>query len=159
MQERFYTLASPGSWEALLTKSLFMRHYEIVLLIHPDQSDQVPAMIQRYTNIVKNSGGYVHRLEDWGRRQLAYPIDKLLKAHYILMNVECGKEAMIELADNFRFNDVILRQLVIHQNRAITEVSPLAKAKETQTQENRREYARAAVEANPVLVGEQRERG
>lgn len=119
-----------------------MRHYEIVLLIHPDQSDQVPAMVQRYTTIVKNSGGQVHRLEDWGRRQLAYPIHKLLKAHYILMNVECGQEAMAELTENFRFNDAVLRQLIIQQDRAIKEASPLAKAKEAQGQENRREYAR-----------------
>ncbi|KAF5271607.1 hypothetical protein FQR65_LT05228 [Abscondita terminalis] len=94
-----------------------MRHYEIVLLIHPDQSDQV------------------HRLEDWGRRQLSYPINKLLKAHYILMNIESGKEAMAELSDNFRFNDAVLRQLTIKVDRAITETSPLAKAKEMQGQE------------------------
>lgn len=121
-----------------------MRHYEIVLLIHPDQSDQVSAMVQRYTAIVKNSGGHVHRLEDWGRRQLAYPIHKLLKAHYILMNIECGKEAMTELSDNFRFNDAVLRHLSIQTKRAITETSPLAKAKEMQGQENRREYSREA---------------
>jgi len=120
-----------------------MRHYEIVLLIHPDQSDQVSAMVQRYTAMVKNSGGHVHRLEDWGRRQLAYPIHKLLKAHYILMNVECGKEAMTELSDNFRFNDAVLRHLSIQTNRAITETSPLAKAKEMQGESNRRgEYSR-----------------
>jgi small subunit ribosomal protein S6 len=119
-----------------------MRHYEIVLLIHPDQSDQVSAMVQRYTAIVKNSGGQVHRLEDWGRRQLSYPINKLLKAHYILMNIESGKEAMAELSDNFRFNDAVLRQLTIKVDRAITETSPLAKAKEMQGQENRREYFR-----------------
>jgi small subunit ribosomal protein S6 len=121
-----------------------MRHYEIVLLIHPDQSDQVTAMVQRYTAIIKNSGGQVHRLEDWGRRQLAYPIHKLLKAHYILMNIECGKEAMTELSDNFRFNDAVLRHLSIQTKRAITEISPLAKAKEMQGQENRREYSREA---------------
>ena len=121
-----------------------MRHYEIVLLIHPDQSDQVSAMVQRYTAIVKNSGGHVHRLEDWGRRQLAYPIHKLLKAHYLLMNIECGKEAMTELSDNFRFNDAVLRHLSIHTKRAITETSPLAKAKEMQGQENRREHSREA---------------
>ncbi|HEY2567429.1 30S ribosomal protein S6 [Rickettsiella endosymbiont of Rhagonycha lignosa] len=119
-----------------------MRHYEIVLLIHPDQSDQVSAMVQRYTAIVKNSGGQVHRLEDWGRRQLSYPINKLLKAHYILMNIESGKEAMAELSDNFRFNDAVLRQLTIKVDRAITEMSLLAKAKEMQGQENRREYFR-----------------
>jgi len=126
----------------LLTERYVMRHYEIVLLIHPDQSDQVSAMVQRYTAIVKNSGGQVHRLEDWGRRQLSYPINKLLKAHYILMNIECGKEAMAELSDNFRFNDAVLRQLTIKVDRAITEISPLAKAKEMQGQENRREYSR-----------------
>jgi small subunit ribosomal protein S6 len=131
-----------------------MRHYEIVLLIHPDQSDQVPAMVQRYVAIVKNSGGRVHRLEDWGRRQLSYPIHKLLKAHYLLMNVECGQEALTELSDNFRFNDAILRQLTTQQNRAITEASPLAKAKEGQSQENRREYAQAAVEANAEVDDE-----
>ncbi len=119
-----------------------MRHYEIVLLIHPDQSDQVSAMVQRYTTIVKNSGGQVHRLEDWGRRQLCYPINKLLKAHYVLMNLESGKEAMAELSDNFRFNDAVLRQLTIRVDRAITEMSPLAKAKEAQAQESRREYPR-----------------
>jgi small subunit ribosomal protein S6 len=121
-----------------------MRHYEIVLLIHPDQSDQVSAMVQRYTAIVKNSGGQVHRLEDWGRRQLCYPINKLLKAHYILMNIECGKEAMAELSDNFRFNDAVLRQLTIQVDRAITEMSPIAKAKEMQGHEHRREYSREA---------------
>ena len=119
-----------------------MRHYEIVVLIHPDQSDQVSAMVQRYTAIVKNSGGQVHRLEDWGRRQLPFSIDKLLKAHYILMNIESGKEAMAELSDNFRFNDAILRYLIIKVDRAITEMSPVAKAKEAQGQENRREYSR-----------------
>ncbi|MDQ8039113.1 MAG: 30S ribosomal protein S6 [Rickettsiella sp.] len=125
-----------------------MRHYEIVLLIHPDQSDQVPAMLKRYTDLVTNSRGQVHRQEDWGRRQLAYPIDKLLKAHYILLNVECDKETLTELTGNFRFNDAVLRQLIIKRDKAITEPSPLARAKEAQGQENRREYARgAAVEA------------
>lgn len=119
-----------------------MRHYEVVLLIHPDQSDQVSAMVQRYTTIVKNSGGKVHRFEDWGRRQICFPINKLLKAHYILMNIECGKEAMAELSDNFRFNDAVLRQLIIKVDSAITEQSPLAKAKEVQGHENKREYSR-----------------
>lgn len=122
-----------------------MRHYEIVLLIHPDQSDQVSAMVQRYTSIVKNSGGQIHRLEDWGRRQICFPIHKLHKAHYILMNIECGKEAMAELNDNFRFNDAVLRQQVIKVDRAITEMSPIAKTKEMQGhQEHRREYSREA---------------
>ncbi|MFZ0218911.1 MAG: 30S ribosomal protein S6 [Candidatus Aquirickettsiella sp.] len=120
-----------------------MRHYEIVLLIHPDQSDQVSAMVQRYTALVKNSGGHVHRSEDWGRRQPAYPIHKLSKIHYILMNIECGKETITELTDNhFSFNDAVLRYLCIKRERAITEMSPIAKAKEMQSQENRREYSR-----------------
>jgi small subunit ribosomal protein S6 len=124
-----------------------MRHYEIVLLIHPDWSDQVPEMIQNCTTIVKKGRGHVHRLEDWGRRQLAYPINKVLKAHYILMNIECEKDAMAKLADNFRFNDAVLRQLITSQNQAITEASPLAKARETQGQDKRREYERGAVES------------
>ena len=132
-----------------------MRHYEIVLLIHPDQSDQVPAMLQRYVAIVTNSGGQVHRREDWGRRQLSYPINKLVKAHYILLNVECDKAALSELTESFRFSDAVLRELIIKRDKAITEASPPAKAKEAQGQENRREYTRGvAVEA---LVGEHRD--
>jgi small subunit ribosomal protein S6 len=138
-------------------RETIMRHYEIVLLIHPDQSDQVSAMVQRYTTIVKNSGGHIHRLEDWGRRQLAYPIHKLLKAHYILMNVECGQEARAELSENFRFNDAVLRQLTIQQDRAMKEASPLAKAKEPQGQENRREYARNSVEVSALAEDEHRD--
>lgn len=110
-----------------------MRHYEIVFMVHPDQSEQVPAMVERYTSLIKNSGGKVHRLEDWGRRQLAYPINKLHKAHYILMNVECSQEALKELTENFRFNDAVLRNLVVQQTRAITEPSALAKGKESQS--------------------------
>lgn len=133
-----------------------MRHYEIVLLIHPDQSDQVSAMVQRYKAIVKNSGGHVHRFEDWGRKQLAYPIHKLLKAHYILMNIECGQEAMAELNDNLRFNDAVLRNLIIKQERAITEPSPQAKAKESEGQENRRAstHLRLSVESNVTVLAE-----
>lgn len=112
-----------------------MRHYEIIFLVHPDQSEQVPAMIERYTNAIKNNGGSVHRLEDWGRRQLAYPIDKLHKAHYILMNIECGQTALKELTDNFKFNDAILRNLVIQQTQAITESSPMLKAKESREEQ------------------------
>jgi small subunit ribosomal protein S6 len=107
-----------------------MRHYEVVFLVHPDQSEQVPAMIERYRNAMTSAGGTVHRLEDWGRRQLAYPINKVHKAHYVLMNVECPAEAMNELTGGFRFNDAILRHLVIHRDEAVTEPSPLAKAKE-----------------------------
>ncbi|ARU55163.1 30S ribosomal subunit protein S6 [Oleiphilus messinensis] len=102
-----------------------MRHYEIVILVHPDQSEQVPAMVERYTNSVTESGGQVHRLEDWGRRHLAYPINKIHKAHYILMNIECGNEVLEELSHNFRFNDAILRELVIRRKNAVTETSPM----------------------------------
>ena len=107
-----------------------MRHYEIVFLVHPDQSEQVPAMVDRYRAIVTNAGGSVHRLEDWGRRQLAYPIQKAHKAHYVLMNVECGKESVDELNSAFRFNDAVLRSLVISRDEPVTEPSLLAKSKE-----------------------------
>lgn len=105
-----------------------MRHYEIVFLVHPDQSEQVPAMVERYTKLIKDDGGQVHRLEDWGRRQLAYPIDKIHKAHYVLMNVESSQAAMDEMATNFRFNDAVLRNLVMRRDEAVTEESPILKA-------------------------------
>ncbi|MBT8430022.1 MAG: 30S ribosomal protein S6, partial [Gammaproteobacteria bacterium] len=92
-----------------------MRHYEIVFLVHPDQSEQVPAMVERYRASIETSGGTVHRLEDWGRRQLAYPINKIHKAHYVLMNVECGNEALAEIESAFRFNDAVLRNLIIRR--------------------------------------------
>ena len=104
-----------------------MRHYEIVFLVHPDQSEQVPHMVERYRATIENSGGTIHRLEDWGRRQLAFPINKIHKAHYVLMNVECGAEALAELESAFRFNDAVLRNLVIRRKAAVTETSPLAK--------------------------------
>ncbi|MBY6190013.1 30S ribosomal protein S6 [Microbulbifer agarilyticus] len=105
-----------------------MRHYEIVFLVHPDQSEQVPGMVERYTATIKESGGDVHRLEDWGRRRLAYPINKIHKAHYILMNVECTEEALAELTTNFKYNDAVLRNLVIREDEAVTEESPIMKA-------------------------------
>ncbi|WP_043319661.1 30S ribosomal protein S6 [Microbulbifer sp. HZ11] len=105
-----------------------MRHYEIVFLVHPDQSEQVAGMVERYTATIKESGGDVHRLEDWGRRRLAYPINKIHKAHYILMNVECTEEALAELTTNFKYNDAVLRNLVIREDEAITEESPIMKA-------------------------------
>lgn len=107
-----------------------MRHYEIVFMVHPDQSEQVPGMIERYTASVKEAGGQVHRLEDWGRRQLAYPINKLHKAHYVLMNVEAPQSVIDELETNFRYNDAVLRNIIIHTKHAVTEASPMAKAKE-----------------------------
>ena len=104
-----------------------MRHYEIVFMVHPDQSEQVPGMIERYTGILTQEGGVIHRLEDWGRRQLAYPIDKLHKAHYVLLNCEATAEAVEELETAFRFNDVVLRNLVMRTKSAVTEQSPMAK--------------------------------
>ena len=105
-----------------------MRHYEIVILVHPNQSEQVPAMIERYQGIITSNKGKVHRLEDWGRRLLAYPINKVHKAHYVLMNIECGGESLNQLADAFRFNDAVLRNLVFKKNKAVTQPSPLFKS-------------------------------
>ena len=105
-----------------------MRHYEIVILVHPDQSEQVPAMIERYQGIITSNKGKVHRLEDWGRRLLAYPINKIHKAHYVLMNIECGGESLNQLTDAFRFNDAVLRNLMIKKNKVVTQPSPLFKS-------------------------------
>jgi len=105
-----------------------MRHYEIVFLVHPSQSEQVPAMLDRYRTNLEARGGQIHRLEDWGRRQLAYPINKIHKAHYILMNIECDAEALAELESAFRFNDAVLRNMIIKRDAAITEPSPLLKS-------------------------------
>ena len=107
-----------------------MRHYEVVFLVHPDQSEQVPAMIERYRSGIESKGGAIHRLEDWGRRQLAYPINKIHKAHYVLMNIECDGDALSELESAFRFNDAVLRNMIIRRDEAITEVSQLAKSQE-----------------------------
>ena len=107
-----------------------MRHYEIVFMVHPDQSEQVPGMIERYTGSVKEAGGQIHRLEDWGRRQLAYPINKLHKAHYVLINVEAPQEVIDELETTFRYNDAILRNVVIRTKHAVTEACPMVKAKD-----------------------------
>lgn len=111
-----------------------MRHYEIVFLVHPDQSDQVPGMIGRYKAMIEEASGVVHRLEDWGRRQLAYQINKLHKAHYVLMNIECNLETLRELENVFKFNDAIIRSLVIKRKVAITDPSPLVKEKEDKKQ-------------------------
>ena len=104
-----------------------MRHYEIVFIVHPDQSEQVPAMVERYKTMITEASGTIHRLEDWGRRQLAYPINKIHKAHYILMNIECGIEVIEELETAFRFNDAVLRHLTIKTKHAVTEASPMMK--------------------------------
>jgi small subunit ribosomal protein S6 len=107
-----------------------MRHYEIVFLVHPDQSEQVPAMVERYKTLIEGGEGKIHRLEDWGRRQLAYPIDNLVKAHYVLLNIEVGQAVLDELAEGFRFNDAILRHLVVRREEADTEQSLIMKNKD-----------------------------
>ncbi|GGI79393.1 30S ribosomal protein S6 [Shewanella gelidii] len=121
-----------------------MRHYEVVFMVHPDQSEQVPGMIERYSAIFTEAGGQIHRLEDWGRRQLAYPILELHKAHYVLMNVETTAESIEELETAFRFNDAVLRSMVMRTKAAITEASPMAKAKDE------RDSRRAATEERPA---------
>ena len=107
-----------------------MRHYEIVFMVHPDQSEQVPGMVERFKGQITDGGGSVHRLEDWGRRQLAYPINKIHKAHYIMMNVECSQEVLDELSSAFKFNDAVLRNMVLRRDEAIVEQSILAKSNE-----------------------------
>ena len=124
-----------------------MRHYEIVFLVHPDQSEQVPAMIERYRGMIEASGGKMHREEDWGRRQLAHPISKVHKAHYVLFNVECEKPGLDELIGAFRFNDAVLRHLVIHRDEAVTEPSPMAKSSEQEERPRGRDRDRPARES------------
>jgi small subunit ribosomal protein S6 len=124
--------------EAFITrKELFMRHYEIVFLVHPDQSEQVPAMTKRYRTLVTQAGGEIHRLEDWGRLQLAYPINKVHKAHYVLMNIECDAATLNELKNSFRYNDAVLRNLIITRPSAITETSPMLQKRTEGAKENR----------------------
>ena len=115
-----------------------MRHYEIVFLVHPDQSEQVPAMIERYRGMIEAEGGTIHRQEDWGRRQLAFPIQKVHKAHYVLLNIECSKATLDELTGAFRFNDAVLRHMVIARDEAVTEPSPMAKPEEERGEGRRR---------------------
>lgn len=102
-----------------------MRHYEIVLIIHPDQSEQVPTMVKRYEALIKEGGGQIHRFEDWGRRQLAYPINKIHKGHYLLFNIECGQDTLAELKTLFRYNDAVLRELILSMNGPVTGPSPM----------------------------------
>ena len=104
-----------------------MRHYEIIFLVHPDQSEQVPSMLERYRTLIEDKAGKIHRLEDWGRRQLAYPINKIHKAHYVLMNVEVGEETLAELESLFRYNDAVLRNMTIRRDNAVTEPSPMVR--------------------------------
>ena len=120
-----------------------MRHYEIVFMVHPDQSEQVPAMIQRYSDIVTTAEGKIHRLEDWGRRQLAYPINKLHKAHYVLLNIEAPQAVIDELETAFRYNDVVIRNMIMRTKTAVTEASAMAAAKE-ERRDDRREVKKEA---------------
>lgn len=110
-----------------------MRHYEIVFIVHPDQSEQVPAMVERYKGMVSGKGGNIHRLEDWGRRQLTYPIQKIHKAHYVLMNIECDQAALDEIEDAFKFNDAVLRHLTIKMDRPVTDPSPMMKEEKSKS--------------------------
>ena len=128
-----------------------MRHYEIVFMVHPDQSEQVPGMIERYTSAIQKDGGTVHRIEDWGRRQLAYTINKIHKAHYVLMNVEASNDAMEELTTTFRFNDAVIRNLVIRRDESVTEESFIMKAeKESRERKTRYEERQATEAARPA---------
>jgi small subunit ribosomal protein S6 len=124
-----------------------LRHYEVVFLVHPDQSEQVNAMVDRYRSMIETSGGVLHRLEDWGRRQLAYPIAKVHKAHYVLMNIEVNHPTLNELVSAFRFNDAVLRHLVIARESALTEPSIMAKAKEDQEEREGERRARQAAQS------------
>ena len=137
-----------------------MRHYEVVFLVHPDQSEQVPGMIERYSNLVTQHGGAIHRTEDWGRRQLSYPINKIHKAHYALLNIECGKEALEELNTAFRFNDAVIRNLIMGRKQADTVESPIMKIEnesrekkerdETQRHNRAEEKSEAKTEEKPA---------
>jgi small subunit ribosomal protein S6 len=131
-----------------------MRHYEICFLVHPDQSEQVPAMLERYRTMIEEKKGSIHRLEDWGRRQLAYPIVKLHKAHYVLMNIECDNDTLAELEGAFKFNDAVLRHLTIRRQDAVVDQSEMIKAKEEKDRSSREhtERRRAATEARPAAT-------
>ena len=121
-----------------------MRHYEVVFLVHPGQSEQVPGMIERYSNMITQGGGTVHRVEDWGRRQLAYPINKIFKAHYAMLNIECGLETLEELSDAFRFNDAVSRNMIMGRKQADTVVSPIMKIENESKERKDREDSRNA---------------
>ena len=144
-----------------------MRHYEVVFLVHPDQSEQVPAMVERYRSMIEGGGGRIHREEDWGRRQLAYPINKIHKAHYVLLNIECGQDTRGEIENAFRFNDAVLRSLFIKRDKAITEASPLFKEAEREREsggggekgrrEREREREAAPQPKPPAATGDESE--
>ena len=132
-----------------------MRHYEIVFIVHPDQSEQVPAMIERYRTMVSGQGGRIHRLEDWGRRQLTYPIQKVHKAHYVLMNIECGASTLSELENAFKFKDAVLRHLIVAKNEAVATPSPMMKEEKSKSLTGRdaeRSERPPAAEAAPAAA-------
>jgi small subunit ribosomal protein S6 len=131
-----------------------MRHYEIVFMVHPDQSAQVPAMVDRYRSLIESASGKIHRLEDWGRRQLAYPINKVHKAHYVLMNIECDQETLDELESGFRFNDAVLRSLTVRRQEAVTEPSPMAKSGQPEQESERTEEAPAGTDEQGTAATE-----
>jgi small subunit ribosomal protein S6 len=139
-----------------------MRHYEIVFLVHPDQSEQVPAMVEKYQGMVTEAGGQVHRSEDWGRRQLAHPINKVHKAHYALLNIECPLDVIKEIKSAFKFNDAVLRHMILSRDEAITEASPMAVAvaeeKQREKEAQQRREAKAAAEAAQRAEEEQEEK-
>jgi len=132
-----------------------MRHYEVVILVHPDQSEQVPAMIDRYRSMIETGGGIIHRLEDWGRRLLTYPINKAHKAHYFLMNIECNQDTLGQLNNAFRFNDAVIRDLVISRPKADTEPSFLAQSKEEQEEKEKQKALHEANTASEAKVSEE----
>jgi len=132
-----------------------MRHYEMVFIVHPDQSEQVPAMIERYRGMVTAGGGKVHRIEDWGRRQLAYPIQKVFKAHYVLMNIEVGNETLAEIEHAFKFNDAVLRHLTVTMSEAATGPSPMMKEEKSRNVTDGQGEAREGREAAPAPAREQ----
>ena len=132
-----------------------MRHYEIVFLVHPDQSDQVQGMISRYKTMIGDHNGKIHRLEDWGRRQLAYPINKIHKAHYVLMNIECGQDVLDELQKNFRFNDAIIRNLVLNLKGPVTSPSPMAKQASSRDENNDSRESKGSKDAAEVTTEEE----
>lgn len=134
-----------------------MRHYEVVFLVHPDQSEQVPGMIERYTQLMDESGGKVHRLEDWGRRQLAYPINKIHKAHYVMMNIECNGDALEELTTLFKYNDAVLRNMVIKTKEAVTEESLILKGEREGKERKQRMEAKRKAEEDAAAARAKRE--
>jgi len=129
-----------------------MRHYEIVFIVHPDQSEQVPAMVERYRTLVTSKKGVIHRLEDWGRRQLAYPIQKIHKAHYVLMNIECDQETLDELEHAFRFNDAVLRHLTVQTKAAVTEPSAMMREEKSRSMPADRDAAPQAAPAEAAAA-------